>query len=50
MQEEGSLDIRLFCEESLLFYQLVVDQRYIKNHHDMATFFALPKDMQYTLV
>lgn len=50
IKEDGSLDVKLFCEESELFYQLVVDQRWIKNHHDMATFFASPRDLQYTLV
>lgn len=50
MKEDSSLDIKLFCEEALLFYQLVIDQRYIKNHHDMATLFASPMDLQYTLV
>ena len=50
MKEDGSMDVKLFCEESELFYQLTIDQRYIKNHHDMATFFASPKDLQYTLL
>jgi hypothetical protein len=49
LRQREVLTLKLTCEESLRFYQLAIDQDYIQNHMDMATLFASPTDLLYTL-